>query len=125
MKIKGNDFFINKCNEPTGDGTTTFNPTVDWLSQVSLQPITPVRYSKHECGIPENTSIKTHQGLLEATHLNQSNSDSTSWSDITKTIIRLVSIQAFQGFQSVCPAKASRIINSTHNFLGLHSIFPT
>ena len=32
-----------------------------------------------------------------------------------KTIIRLVSIQAFQGFQRVCATKASRTSNSTHN----------
>ena len=49
---QGNEFFsINKCNEPTGDGTTTFHPTIDWMSQVSLQPIIPVPYSKHECEI--------------------------------------------------------------------------
>ena len=26
---KGNGFLINECNEPTGDGTTTFYPTID------------------------------------------------------------------------------------------------
>ena len=41
---------INECNEPTRDGTTTFHPTINLLSQVSLQPITPIPYSKHECG---------------------------------------------------------------------------
>jgi len=71
MKIKGINFFINKRNEPTGDGTTTFHPTIDFLSQVSLHPITlMVPYSKHECGISENTPLKTHLGLPEATHLN-------------------------------------------------------
>ena len=84
MKIKGMIFFINKCNEPTGDGTTTFHPTIEWLGKVTLQPITPMQYSKHECGISEKKSIKSHLGLPEVTHLNPSNLDSTSWSKITK-----------------------------------------
>ena len=45
-------------NEPTGDGTTTFHPTIDWLSQISLHPITPVPYSKHKCG-----THRTHQKI--------------------------------------------------------------
>ena len=45
-----NKFLINQCNEPTRDGTTTFHLTIDWMSQISLQSITPIPYSKHECG---------------------------------------------------------------------------
>ena len=58
---QGNEFLINKCNEPTGDGTTKFHPTIDWLSQVSLQPITPVPYSKHECGT--HITHQKHQSM--------------------------------------------------------------
>ena len=57
---QGNEFFINKCNEPTSDGTTMFDLTIDWLSQVSLQLITLMPYSKHECGT-HRTQKKTNQ----------------------------------------------------------------
>lgn len=33
-----------------------------------------------------------------------------------KTIIKLVSIQAFQGFERICPTNTSKTSNSTHNF---------
>ena len=33
------------------DEITMFHLTVEWLSQISLQPFSPMPYSKHECGI--------------------------------------------------------------------------
>ena len=48
---QGNRFLINECNEPTRYVTTMFHLTLEWLSQISLQPFTPMPYSKHECGI--------------------------------------------------------------------------
>jgi len=51
---------------PTRDGTTTFYLTIDWLSQISLQPIIPVPYSKHECG---TQTRRTNQGILRLNHL--------------------------------------------------------
>ena len=55
-----NEFIISQCNEPTSDGTTMFDLTIDWLSQVSLQLITLMPYSKHECGT-HRTQKKTNQ----------------------------------------------------------------
>jgi len=59
-------------------------PNHRMIRKISLEPFTLMPYSKHECGISYNTSIKTHPGLLEAIHLNPPNCDSTSQSNITK-----------------------------------------
>ena len=46
--------------------TTMFHLTIDWLSQISLHPITLMPYSKNECG-PQTK--RTNQGILRLNHL--------------------------------------------------------
>jgi hypothetical protein len=65
---------------------------------------------------------QNHPGLPEAIHLNPSNSDSTSRSDITKPSSDWSLSQSLQGSRAFVPTKASRTSNSTHNF---QSICPT
>ena len=62
MKNKGNEFLINECNKPTEDGTTTFHPTIEWLSQISLQLFTLVPYSKHDCGTQTKEPTRAYRG---------------------------------------------------------------
>jgi len=45
---QGNEFLINECNKPIGDGTTMFHPTIEWLSQISPQSFTNVRLKPKE-----------------------------------------------------------------------------
>ena len=114
-----------------------FHPTIYWLSQVSLQPITPVPYSKHECGTSSNTSIKTNLGLPEANHLNPQPMTPPHGQKSQPLLIGLypscsralkclfqpglprlvIQPQLLQGFQIFFPTRASRSSNSTH--LGL------
>ena len=53
-------------HRPIEDGISRFQSTIDWLSQISLHPITPMPYSKHECG---TQTERTNEGILRLNHL--------------------------------------------------------
>ena len=115
IKYQRNELFITKCKKPTGDGTSMLHSTIDWVSQISLQLITPVPYSKHECGISSNTSITINLGLPEVKapqpvippHSRKSLTI-TNWS-LSKLL---------QDTKVFSPTKAPRIVTQSHIFLG-------
>ena len=104
---------------------------------ISLHPITPVAYPKHEHGISPNTSITTNLGFQMPNHLKpqpvippNGRTSQPSWIGLHPSYsmdpeclfqpglqVIVTQPQILQGFQRVFPTRASRTSNSNH--LGL------
>ena len=80
-----------------------------WLSQISLQPFTPMPYTKHEHGISWNNPSKLNQGFQRPNHLNYQTMipphDQTS-----QIITRSISTPVVQGSKVFFPMRHPRLV---------------